>query len=369
MKKRLFKATAVVVSVALLAACGGSASSSGQASSDAAASSGAAASSEASGDAVVYDPVTISIGTTGAAEDISTQAMEYMQDYLSDLTGGAMTIDLFPSSQLGNASAMMEMVQQGSLDIMLEGNYMNSYGVDDCKAGSVFMLNKSAEMYKALNESDLKADWENQFEDLTGIHILTGNFYRNPTCFISNVKIEKPEDVKNVKIRVPPSEIIINSMTAMGIAPTPIAYSESLLSLQQGVVDAIWCTEDAAYTMGFYEVAKYLIELNTDHDSMYLYTNANMYNSLSDNDRAALEEAAEAAAAYYRGLAADQLDKAVSAMKDAGIEVITLSSETVNEMFESALPYYYELEDSGAWTAGLIDQCLDITGQSNLKRS
>lgn len=175
--------------------------------------------------------------------------------------------------------------------------------------------------------------------------------------------------LKNVKIRVPPSEIIINSMTAMGIAPTPIAYSESLLSLQQGVVDAIWCTEDAAYTMGFYEVAKYLIELNTDHDSMYLYTNANMYNGLSDNDRAALEEAAEAAASYYSGLAADQLDKAVSAMKDAGIEVITLSSETVNEMFKSALPYYYELEDSGAWTAGLIDQCLDITGQSNLKRS
>ncbi len=50
---------------------------------------------------------------------------------------------------------------------------MTSYGVDDAKAGSVLFLNRSREMYRALNESDLKADWCQQFLDKNGIRIPT----------------------------------------------------------------------------------------------------------------------------------------------------------------------------------------------------
>ena len=150
------------------------------------------------------------------------------------------------------------------------------------------------------------------------------------------------------------------SIGTTGAAPTPIAYGESLLALQQGVVDAIWCTEDAAYTMGFYEVAKYLVELNSDFDSMYLYTNENFYQNLSDNNRAALEEAAQAAAEYYSGLAEEALATNLAKMKEAGIEVITLPEETVTAIFESCLPYYRELEANGEWSEGLLDKVLEI---------
>lgn len=352
-----FLATVLVVLMAFsLVACGSNA----QQSASAPAANTAADANTGAEDAVAYDTVKVSIGTTGAAEDISTKAMEYMAEYLSNKTGGAMTIDLFPASQLGNAGDLIEMVGQGSLDIMLEGNFMTSYGVDDAKAGSVLFLNRSREMYRALNESDLKADWCQQFLDKNGIRILNGNFYRNGTAYVSNVKIETPEDLKGVKIRVPQVEITINSLKATGAAPTPIAYGESLLALQQGVVDAIWCTEDAAYTMGFYEVAKYLIELNSDFDSMYLYTNENFYQNLSDNNRAALEEAAQAAAEYYSGLAEEALATNLAKMKEAGIEVITLPEETVTAIFESCLPYYRELEANGEWSEGLLDKVLEI---------
>lgn len=361
MKKRLTMILVLALCVGLMSACGNSSTTPAVTSAPAVGTDGAAANT---GAAITYDSMVIAVGTTGAAEDISTKAMEYMSQYLSEKTGGAMTINLFPSSQLGNASAMMEMVQQGALDIMLEGNFMNSYGVSDAKAGSVSFLNKSKEMYKALNESEVKKDWERQFEELNGIHILNDAFYRNSTCYVSNKKVESLEDLKGLKVRVPPSQIVIQCYEALGMAPTPIAYSESLLSLQQGVVDAIWCTEDAAYTMGFYEVAKYLIELNTDQDSMYLYTNAALYNGLGENERAALEEAAAAAAAYYSGLAEEQLRTNVQKMKDAGIEVITLTPETVNEIWGTVLPVARTFEANGEWTSGLLDKVLEATGQN-----
>lgn len=361
MKKSLAMILVLVLCIGMMSACGNSGAAPAATNAPTAgADNGSAPATDA---AITYDSMAIAVGTTGAAEDISTKAMEYMAQYLSDKTGGAMTIDLFPSSQLGNASAMMEMVQQGALDIMLEGNYMNSYGVSDAKAGSVSFLNKSKEMYKALNESEVKKDWERQFEELNGIHILNDAFYRNGTCFISNKKVESLGDLKGLKVRVPPSQIVIQCYEALGMAPTPIAYSESLLSLQQGVVDAIWCTEDAAYTMGFYEVAKYLIELNTDQDSMYLYTNAAMYNGLGENERAALEEAAAAAAEYYSGLADEQLKTNVQKMKDAGIEVITLTPETVEEIWQAVLPVARQFEENGEWTTGLMDKVLEATGQ------
>jgi TRAP-type C4-dicarboxylate transport system substrate-binding protein len=314
---------------------------------------------------VDYGPnVKISIGTTGAAEDISTESMKYMQKYLSNLTGGAMTIELFPSSQLGSAMDMMEMVGQGSLDILLEGNYISSFGVKDCQVGSILFLNKSREMYKTLNESDLKAKWEQKFCDVNGIKILNGNFYRNGTCYVSNKKINSLADMAGVKIRVPQVDITIDSLKATGASPTPIAYSESLLSLQQNIVDAIWCTEDAAYTMGFSEVAKYLIELNTDFDSMYLYMNNDLYsNKLTDNQRKALEKSAEAAAEYYTGLAEKALTTNLEKMKASGVEVVTLSDDTIHDIWEKVLPTYYEMEKKGTWSSGLLDQVLEITGQ------
>lgn len=362
MKKKAKQALAMVLAlsmVLILASCSGSSGSSVPAASNP--ETGSSTDSN-----VDYGPsVKISIGTTGAAEDISTKAMEYMQKTLSDLTGGVMTIDLFPSSQLGTAMDMMEMVSQGSLDILLEGNYFPSFGVEDSEVGSILFLNKSREMYQTLNESDLKAQWEQQFCDINGIKILNGNFYRNGTCYVSNVKIQGLADMAGVKIRVPQVEITINSLKATGASPTPISYSESLLSLQQHVVDAIWCTEDAAYTMGFSEVAKYLIELNTDFDSMYLYMNNNLYaNTLTDNQRAALEQAAEAAAEYYTGLAEDALTTNLQKMKDSGIEVVTLSGEAIDGIWKKVLPYYYQLEEQGAWSSGLLDQVLEITGQA-----
>lgn len=362
MKKSLAMILAMVLCIGMLSACGnGGTAAAGTTTS---AAPGVSPSASATEESISYDSMVIAVGTTGAAEDISTKAMEYMAQYLSDKTGGAMTINLFPSSQLGNASAMMEMVQQGSLDIMLEGNFMNSYGVSDCKAGSVSFLNKSKDMYRALNESEVKKDWERQFEEINGIHILNDAFYRNGTCYVSNKKIESLADMKGLKVRVPPSQVVIQCYEALGMAPTPIAYSESLLSLQQGVVDAIWCTEDAAYTMGFYEVAKYLIELNTDQDSMYLYTNAALYNGLGENERAALEEAAAAAAEYYSGLADEQLKTNVQKMRDAGIEVITLTPEAIDEIWNTVLPVARDFEAKGEWTTGLLDRVLEATGQN-----
>ena len=257
MRKSLKRQIAVLTigTAFLLAGCSGGSQTAGnqaadtqaaQAADDAA--SGAGGEQSADG-AVDYGSLELTMGSTGAADDISTQAMTYMKDYIEEKSGGAIIVNTFPSSQLGQAADQLEMTGQGSIDLFLEANYMTSNGVDEAKVGSLVFTITSKDEYRRLNESELTKQWQDKFCELNNIKIIASNWYRNGTALVSNREIHSVEDMQGLKVRIPQVDITLDCFQTVGMNPTPIAYNESLLSLQQGIVEAIWCTEDAAYTM------------------------------------------------------------------------------------------------------------------------
>ena len=353
----------------LLAGCSGGSQTAGnqaadtqaaQAADDAA--SGAGGEQSADG-AVDYGSLELTMGSTGAADDISTQDMTYMKDYIEEKSGGAIIVNTFPSSQLGQAADQLEMTGQGSIDLFLEANYMTSNGVDEAKVGSLVFTITSKDEYRRLNESELTKQWQDKFCELNNIKIIASNWYRNGTALVSNREIHSVEDMQGLKVRIPQVDITLDCFQTVGMNPTPIAYNESLLSLQQGIVEAIWCTEDAAYTMGFYEVAQYLIELNSYFDAMYVYMNNDLYNSLTDAQRDLIVEAAHEAGVYYSGLAEDALAESVAKMKEAGVEVITLPEEEALKLRDQMRGIADRYEAEGVWPAGTYDEVLSIISE------
>ncbi len=316
--------------------------------------------SDSSGAEIDYGSLELTMGSTGAADDISTQAMTYMKDYIEEKSGGAIKVNTFPSSQLGAAVDQLEMTGQGSIDLFLEANYMTSNGVNEAKVGSLTFTYGSKEDYRKVNESELTQQWKDKFCELNNIKIIANNWYRNGTALVSNREIHTVEDMKGLKVRIPPVDITMECFSELGMNPTPIAYNESLLALQQGIVDAIWCTEDAAYTMGFYEVAQYLIELNSYFDAMYVYMNNDLYQDLTDAQRTLIEEAASKAGEYYSELADGILEENVSKMKEAGIEVISLPPEEVDKLKAPMKGIADRCEAAGEWPAGTYDEILKI---------
>ena len=361
MKKNLKKQAAALTAglALLLAGCSGGTT-------EPAENAGADAQGEASADAgqsadgVDYGSLELTFGSTGAADDISTQAMTYMKEYIEEKSGGAIVVNTFPSSQLGQAADQLEMTGQGSIDLFLEANYMTSNGVEEAKVGSLVFTITSKDEYRRLNESELTKQWQDKFCELNNIKIIASNWYRNGTALVSNREIHSVEDMQGLKVRIPQVDITLDCFQTVGMNPTPIAYNESLLSLQQGIVEAIWCTEDAAYTMGFYEVADYLIELNSYFDAMYVYMNNDLYNSLTDAQRGLIEEAAHEAGVYYSGLAEDALTNSVAKMKEAGVEVITFPEEEALKLREMMRPIADRYEAEGVWPEGTYDQVLEI---------
>src|SRR5215217_5074013 len=92
------------------------------------------------------------------------------------------------------------------------------------------------EHWKAYRDAKLFRDIAKGYEDKTRHKVIALNYYgqRHVTA---NKEIKKPEDMKGMKLRVPPAPLFLRFTKSVGANATPIAFAEVYLALQQGTVD------------------------------------------------------------------------------------------------------------------------------------
>lgn len=160
-----------------------------------------------------------------AAEEIKTK------------TEGRVNITVFPASSLGKESEINEGLTIGSVDMIYTGpNFAERDYGPIAISDYPFML-KDFDHWKTYRDSDLFKELSDGYKDATG-HTVMGITWYGYRHVTSNFPITKPEDMSGLKIRVPDSPVMVMFPNAVGANPTPIAFSEVYLALQQGVVDA-----------------------------------------------------------------------------------------------------------------------------------
>jgi len=314
-----------------------------------------------------YGPaIKLAIGSSSAAEDMITQAMREMKRLIEERSGGKITMDLYPASQLGPSVEMMEMVSDGSLDMMIEADYLSNFGVRNDAITSIPFLYSSLDDFKRVCNSSLKKECFDEFLKLNDVRVIAYNWYRPWAIVVSKKPIRTLEDWKGLKIRLPPVEMTIQGWAKLGVAPTSVAYNETMLALQQGVVDAGFIVEDAAYTMGWYEACKYLIQSNQFIDALFLYFSEKTYKSMTQVQRDLLVQCANEAGDWYAAGTKASVDRAYTAMKAAGIEVISIDLAEWRRWQAAVAPVGDEFEAAGKWDSGLYARLKRIlAGQEN----
>jgi TRAP-type C4-dicarboxylate transport system substrate-binding protein len=301
-----------------------------------------------------YGPaIKLGIGSTSAAEDLITQAMREMKRLIEERSGGKITMDLFPAAQLGPAAEMVEMVGMGSLDMLIEANYLANFGVKNDAVTSIPFLYSSLDDFKTMVNSSLKQECFDEFLKLNNIRVIAHNWYRPWAIVVSKRPVRTLEDWRGLKIRIPPVEMTVQGWSKLGVAPTPVAYNETMLALQQGVVDAGFIVEDAAYTMGWYEATKYLIRSNQIIDALFLYFSEKTFQSMTPAQRELLVQCANDAGDWYAAGTKASVDRAYTAMKAAGIEVIDIPRDEWLRWQATVAPIGDEFEAAGRWEPGL----------------
>ena len=141
--------------------------------------------------------------------------------------------------------------------------------------------------------------------------------------FTNNVRpASKPEDLKDLKIRVQEAKVWFGLVEALGATPTPIPFGELYTALQQRTVDGQENPVGSIRSMKFYEVQKYLTLDGHTYAPGSVLINPKFFDDLSPELQQVVEEAAKEAIASQREIIAKQEAEDLQYLKDNGMEVI-----------------------------------------------
>ena len=164
------------------------------------------------------------------------------------------------------------------------------------------------------------------------------NGFRNIT---NNVRpIEKPEDMKGVKIRVMENKMYIEMFKALGANPTPMARGELFTGLQTKVVDGQENPLGQIYTSRFYEVQKYAtLSGHTYSPEVVVFSLATWKKIPAKYQEEILKASAEAKK-FNRDLSAKMDKEYVGKLKEKGMTVTALTAQQIVPFQEKMMPVW-----------------------------
>ncbi|CAM3360346.1 sialic acid TRAP transporter substrate-binding protein SiaP [Halomonas lysinitropha] len=208
---------------------------------------------------------------------------------IAERTDGRYNIEVHPASSLGKEADINEGLQLGTVDLIYTGNQFAGrfYGPIGI-AGAPYMF-RDFDHWRTYADSDLFDEIAQGYQDATGNVPLAMNYYgrRHVT---SNEPINEPSDMEDLKIRTPNAPMYMMFPEAVGANPTPIAFAEVYLALQQGVVDAQENPLPTIKAKAFYEVQDYINLTGHITDSLITIAGGPLWNRLSEEDREIFRE-------------------------------------------------------------------------------
>jgi tripartite ATP-independent transporter DctP family solute receptor len=221
---------------------------------------------------------------------------EWAAEQIEERTDGRYTIEVFPASQLGSEAEINEGLALGTVDIIYSGALFSSRSFGPIAISEAPYMLDDFEHWQAYIDSDLFQDHIAGYRDATGHEVLAGTYYgeRHVTA---NRRVEQPEDMEGLRIRVPDAPLYTLFPRVTGAAPTPIAFAEVYLALQQGVVDAQENPLPTIHAKSFYEVQDYINLTGHITNTLLTVVSGPVWNGLSEEDREIFAEVLKEAAA------------------------------------------------------------------------
>ena len=322
--RRSFLAAAGVSAAALaLTACGGSSNSTA-----ASTATSAAASTAPAGDAAAAasDPkVTLVYAEVNPLDTIVGQTGSHFKEKVEELTGGSVVVDVQASGVLGSENDVLDAILGGSTSIdisRISAFALTSYGCNKSKLLSIpFTFENRAHFWNFAN-SELAPEFLNEPQEL-GLPV-RGIFYGEEGFrhFFTVKPVSGIADFKGLKLRVSNDPVMNGMVEGLGANPTVVSFGELYSALQTGVVDGAEQPIANYKSNAFPEVANNLILDGHTLGAVQAVITDNAWNKLTENQQAAVMEAAADTQAFNADLSETAEKKVLDELKSSGCNVV-----------------------------------------------
>ncbi len=220
-------------------------------------------------------------------------------------TGGKHKIKMFHNGQLGSEQDTVNDAAMGTLDFsVLAINNITPFSPTVGMLTLPYMILSLDEAVK-LTQGDIGKELvENTIRD-AGVRIVAWSYAGYRVLSNSKHPVRTVADLKDLVVRVPKNEIMIDTYNSWGNNPTPMAWSETFTALQQGVVDAQDTPYITIHAMKFYEVQKYITNLRYLFLLEPIIISESVFQDQKPEVQKAILEAGEAATKFSAGYLAD----------------------------------------------------------------
>ncbi|MEI3606470.1 TRAP transporter substrate-binding protein [Pseudogracilibacillus sp. SE30717A] len=256
---------------------------------------------------------------------------EEFKKIVEEETNGEITIEIHGAGSLASSGReIQESVKVGTIDIGISStpmSQMNPY-VDIFSLPYIFNDRESAweiidseigdQVGDKLEENNIKhlAYWEDGFRQVTN----------------SKHQIKSPKDFKGLRIRVPESDLRIETFKALGASPLPMSWSEVFTALQQGTIDGQENPLSVVDSSSFYDVQEFLTVTNHVYSPATLFINLDKWNSLTKEQQEIIEKASYVGRDLNRELNEEQDKALIKELEEKGMDVHVI--EDVSEFRE-----------------------------------
>ena len=289
------------------------------------------------------EPVVIKFSHVVADDTPKGKGAAKFKELAEKYSGGAVKVEIYANSTLYKDKEEMEALQLGAVQMIAPS--LAKFGPLGVRTFEVFDLPYIFDNAEQLHKVTTGELGKKMFASLEPKGIRGLAFWDNGfKSFSANKPLNAPADFKGLKMRIQSSKVLEAQMRALGALPQVMAFSEVYQALQTGVVDGTENPHSNLYTQKMYEVQKNITVSDHGYLGYAVITNKRFWDGLEPTLREQLEKAMAEATAYANGIAKEENEKALEAVRASGkSEIHVLSPEERAALKKALLPVHEEM--------------------------
>lgn len=302
--------------------------------------------------------VNLRFGTPFVANSNLHKGMEKFAEMIAAESKGTMKAQLYTDSQIGDIQQLISGMQLGTVDMAYLG-VGNASQIKGCEALNISYLPYLFKSKKAAEEglnSPILTDLYEKCTAVAGIRIFAVAGARSPRAIVTTKgPIMKPEDLKGMRLRIPPIPIFRDTFEGVGVKVVPLGLNEVYMALSRGQVEGQDNGFDLTLTFRFHEVSKYWSATDHVFDVAAWYISERKWKTLTQEQKDILVRAAKAGGKVATDLG-EELDKhGMEELKKAGVNYVVPDRAA----FEKAWANIYKNYEGKYWPQGLVQRIRD----------
>ena len=293
----------------------------------------------------------LSLGTAGLAqaqtkikwahvyetsEAYHTQSV-WAADEIKKRSNGKFDIQVFPASSLGKETDINQGLQLGTVDMIISGPSFAARSYPRFGIAYYPFIFRDGEHLLAYAKSPVFKEMVDEFRAKTGIQVTAYTYYgaRHTT---SQKAFTNCEGMKGLKIRVPDVPAYTATPKACGANPTPIAFAEVYLALQNGTVDAQENPLTTIEAKKFYEVQKAIMLTGHIVDGLTTQIAPHIWNKLTEAEKTMFTDVTREAATRATAEIKKREGELVDEFKKKGLQVVAVDRKSFQDAVLKSSP-------------------------------